>query len=143
MRTDLNDITAEGLMVNMAYTCAFASERMILEVERILKCRGAGLKHEKKQAFTRLAETLRAAKRYYDFIFDEDLIKAVKGSGEVTDYDRAHADGNEIARLLLLYSDRCGYNQANYEELFRVLRNMPDGLGLITEEVLKNFYMKK
>ena len=143
MRTDLNDITAEGLMVNMAYTCAFASERMILEVERILKGRGEGLKHEKKQAFTRLAETLRAAKRYYDFIFDEDLIKAVEGSGEVTDYDRAHADGNEIARLLLLYSDRCGYNQANYEELFRVLRGMEGGLGLITEEVLKNFYMKK
>lgn len=143
MRTDLNDITAEGLMVNMAYTCAFASERMILEVERILKGRGEGLKHEKKQAFTRLAETLRAAKRYYDFIFDDDLIKAVEGSGEVTDYDRAHADGNEIARLLLLYSDRCGYNQANYEELFRVLRGMEGGLGLITEEVLKNFYMKK
>ena len=139
----MNDITAEGLMVNMAYTCAFASERMILEVERILKGRGEGLKHEKKQAFTRLAETLRAAKRYYDFIFDDDLIKAVEGSGEVTDYDRAHADGNEIARLLLLYSDRCGYNQANYEELFRVLRGMEGGLGLITEEVLKNFYMKK
>lgn len=143
MRTDLNNMTAEDLMVNMAYTCAFASERMILEVERILKGRGEGLKHEKKQAFTRLAETLRAAKRYYDFIFDEDLIKAVEGSGEVTDYDRAHEDANEIARLLLLYSDRCGYNQKNYEELFRVLRNMPDGLGLITEEVLKNFYMKK
>ena len=137
------EFTVEGLMVNMAYTCAFASERMILEVERILKGRGEGLKHEKKQAFTRLAETLRAAKRYYDFIFDADLIKAVESSGEVTDYDRAHEDAKEIARLLLLYADRCGYNQANYEELFRVLRNMPDGLGLITEDVLKNFYMKK
>ena len=119
--------------MNMAYTCAFASERMILEVERILKGRGEGLKHEKKQA----------SKRYYDFIFDDDLIKAVEGSGEVTDYDRAHADGNEIARLLLLYSDRCGYSQKNYEEIFRVLRNMPDGLGKITEDVLKDFYMKK
>ena len=137
------EFTVEGLMVNMAYTAAFASERMILEVERILKGRGEGLKHEKKQAFTRLAETLRAAKRYYDFIFDADLIKAVESRGEVTDYDRAHEDANEIARLLLLYADRCGYNQKNYEELFNILRSMPDGLGIMTEEVLKDFYMKK
>ena len=136
-------LTAEGLMVNMAYTAAFASERMILEVERILKGRGDGLKHEKKQAFTRLAETLRAAKRYYDFIFDEDLVKAAERRGDMADYDRAHEDENEIARLLLLYADRCGPSQENYEELFRVLRNMPDGLGLITEDVLKNFYMKR
>ena len=52
-------------------------------------------------------------------------------------------DGNEIARLLLLYSDRCGYSQTNYEELFRVLRGMEGGLGVITEDVLKDFYMKK
>ena len=137
------EFTVEGLMTNMAYTCAFAAERMILVLERRLRAKGEGLRHEKKQAFARLAETLKVAKRYYDFIFDEDLIRAVEDSGEIADYDKAHADGNEIARLLLLYADRCGYSQANYEELFNVLRSMPDGLGKITEDVLKDFYMKK
>ena len=136
------EFTVDGLMVNIAYTAAFAAERLILTAEKYFE-RGKTLKHEKKQAFTRLRETLAAANRQFSIAFDNDLISAIGRSGEVLDYDRAHKDGNEIARLLLLYADRCGYNQKNYEELFRVLRNMPDGLGKITEDVLKDFYMKK
>lgn len=144
MENDMTEkeFTVDGLMVNMAYTAAFAAERLILTAEKYFE-RGKKLRHEKKQAFTRLREALMAANRQFSIAFDEDLIRAVSNSGEIADYDRAHADGNEIARLLLLYSDRCGYNQANYEELFRFLRGMDGGLGLITEDVLKNFYMKK
>ena len=134
--------TVDGLMINIAYTAAFAAERLILTAEKYFPDKKV-LRHEKKQAFTRLRETLAAANRQFSIAFDNDLISAIGRSGEVLDYDRAPKDGNEIARLLLLYADRCGYNQKNYEELFRVLRNMPDGLGKITEDVLKDFYMKK
>ena len=137
------EFDVEGLLVNMAYTAAFASERLILVLEKYLNAKGERLRHDKKYNFGMLRRSLQAAKRYYDMAFDNDLIRAVSDSGEMKDYDRAHADANEIARLLLLYADRCGYNQKNYEELFRVLRNMPDGLGLITEDILKNFYMQK
>ena len=136
-------ITVDGIMTNMAYACAFAAERIMYVLDRRLRARGGRLKHEKKQAFTRLSETLKAAKRYYDMAFDEDLIAAAVNSGDMLDYDRAHHDGNEIARLLLLYSDRCGASEENYGELFRHLRSMEGGLGLITEDVLKDFYMKK
>ena len=137
------EFDVEGQLVNMAYTAAFASERLILVLEQYLNTRGERLRHDKKYNFGMLRRSLQAAKRYYDMAFDNDLIRAVSDSGEMKDYDRAHADANEISRLLLLYADRCGYNQKNYEELFRVLRNMPDGLGLITEDILKNFYMQK
>ena len=137
------EFDVEGLLVNMAYTAAFAAERLLLVLEKYLNARGERLRHDKKYNFGMLRKSLRAAKRYYDFAFDDDLIRAVYNSGEMTDYDRAHEDANEIARLLLLYADRCGYNQKNYEELFQILRNMPDGLGKITEDVLKDFYMKK
>lgn len=133
----------ESILVNMAYASAFAAERMILVLEKHLNSRGERLRHDKKYNFGMLRKSLQAAKRYYDFAFDDDLIRAVCNSGEITDYDRAHEDANEIARLLLLYADRCGFNQKNYEELFRILRNMPNGLGEITEDVLKDFYMKK
>lgn len=133
----------EGLLVNMAYTAAFAAERLLLVLEKYLNARGERLRHDKKYNFGMLRKSLQAAKRYYDFAFDDDLIRAVYNSGEMTDYDRAHEDANEIARLLLLYADRCGYNQKNYEALFQILRNMPDGLGKITEDVLKDFYMRK
>lgn len=133
----------ESILVNMAYASAFAAERMILVLEKHLNSRGERLRHDKKYNFGMLRKSLQAAKRYYDFAFDDDLIRAVYNSGEITDYDRAHEDANEIARLLLLYADRCGFNQKNYEELFRILRNMPNGLGEITEDVLKDFYMKK
>lgn len=137
------EFDVEGLLVNMAYTAAFAAERLLLVLEKYLNARGERLRHDKKYNFGMLRKSLQAAKRYYDFAFDDDLIKAVYNSGEMTDYDRAHEDANEIARLLLLYADRCGYNQKNYEELFKTLRAMPDGLGKITEDVLKDFYMKK
>lgn len=137
------EFDVEGLLVNMAYTAAFAAERLLLVLEKYLNARGERLRHDKKYNFGMLRKSLQAAKRYYDFAFDDDLIRAVYNSGEMTDYDRAHEDANEIARLLLLYADRCGYNQKNYEELFKTLRAMPDGLGKITEDVLKDFYMKK
>ena len=124
-------------------TAAFAAERLLLVLEKYLNARGERLRHDKKHNFGMLKKSLQAAKRYYDMAFDDDLIRSVHNSGEIADYDRAHEDANEIARLLLLYSDRCGYNQANYEELFRILRAMPDGLGKITEDVLKDFYIKK
>lgn len=137
------EFDVEGLLVNMAYTAAFASERLILVLEKYLNARGERLRHDKKYNFGMLRRSLQAAKRYYDMAFDNDLIRAVSDSGEITDYDRAHEDANEIARLLLLYADRCGYNQKNYEDLFKTLRAMPDGLGKITEDVLKDFYMRK
>lgn len=137
------EFDVEGLLVNMAYTAAFAAERLLLVLEKYLNARGERLRHDKKYNFGMLRKSLQAAKRYYDFAFDDDLIRAVYNSGEMTDYDRAHEDANEIARLLLLYADRCGYNQKNYEELFKTLRAMPDGLGKITEDVLKDFYMRK
>ena len=137
------EFDVEGLLVNMAYTAAFAAERLLLVLEKYLNARGERLRHDKKYNFGMLRKSLQAAKRYYDFAFDDDLIRAVYNSGEMTDYDRAHEDANEIARLLLLYADRCGYNQKNYEELFKTLRAMPGGLEKITEDVLKDFYMKK
>lgn len=133
----------KGLLVNMAYTAAFAAERLLLVLEKYLNARGERLRHDKKYNFGMLRRSLQAAKRYYDMAFDNDLIRAVSDSGEMTDYDRAHEDANEIARLLLLYADRCGYNQKNYEELFKILQAMPDGLEKITEDVLKDFYMRK
>lgn len=137
------EFDVEGLLVNMAYTAAFAAERLLLVLEKYLNARGERLRHDKKYNFGMLRKSLQAAKRYYDFAFDDDLIRAVYNSGEMTDYDRAHEDANEIARLLLLYADRCGYNQKNYDDLFKTLRAMPGGLGKITEDVLKDFYMKK
>ena len=137
------EFDVEGLLVNMAYTAAFAAERLLLVLEKYLNARGERLRHDKKYNFGMLRKSLQAAKRYYDFAFDDDLIRAVYNSGEMTDYDRAHEDANEIARLLLLYADRCGYNQKNYEDLFKTLRAMPGWLGKITEDVLKDFYMKK
>ena len=137
------EFDVEGLLVNMAYTAAFAAERLLLVLEKYLNARGERLRHDKKYNFGMLRKSLQAAKRYYDFAFDDDLIRAVYNSGEMTDYDRAHEDANEIARLLLLYADRCGYNQKNYEDLFKTLRAMPGGLEKITEDVLKDFYMKK
>lgn len=134
--------TPEGIMTNMAYTAAFAAERLMIVLDRYLRRKGEHLRHDKKHNFTMLRRSLQAARRYYDLAFDEDLINAVTHSGEMQDYDRAHEDANEVARLLLLYADRCGYDQRNYEELFRTLRGM-DGLGKITEEVLEDFYMKK
>lgn len=116
------EFDVEGLLVNMAYTAAFAAERLLLVLEKYLNARGERLRHDKKYNFGMLRKSLQAAKRYYDFAFDDDLIRAVYNSGEMTDYDRAHEDANEIARLLLLYADRCGYNQKNYEELFKTLR---------------------
>lgn len=135
--------TPEGIMTNMAYTAAFAAERMIIVLEHRLKSKGGKLKQEKKLNFTRLRKSLQAARRYYDLAFDNDLIEAANNSGRISDYDHVHEDANEIARLLLLYADKCGYNEHNFEKVFKTLREMDNDIGVITEDVLKDFYMKQ
>ena len=135
--------TADGIITNTAYMAAFAIERMMIVLDRRLHMRGAHLMHEKKRNFTMLRRSIEAVRRYYDLAFDEDLVTACESSGRMSDYDGAHEDANEIARLLLLYVDRCGYNQDNYERLFRLLRSMEGGTGVITDEVIGDFYMKK
>lgn len=135
--------TADGIITNTAYMAAFAIERMMIVLDRRLRTRGAHLVHEKKRNFTMLRRSIEAVRRYYDLAFDEDLVTACESSGRMSDYDGAHEDANEIARLLLLYVDRCGYNQDNYERLFRLLRSMEGGTGVITDEVIGDFYMKK
>ena len=123
-------ITVEGIMTNMAYACAFAAERIMYVLDRRLRARGGRLKHEKKQAFTRLSETLKAAKRYYDMAFDEDLIAAAENSGDMLDYDRAHHDGNEIARLRsiegFLHEEMTDYGKNHLQERMR----WPEQVGL-------------
>ena len=78
----------ESILVNMAYASAFAAERMILVLEKHLNSRGERLRHDKKYNFGMLRKSLQAAKRYYDFAFDDDLIRAVYNSGEITDWER-------------------------------------------------------
>lgn len=134
--------TAADIMMDVAYKAAFAAERIMIVLDKYLDNKDDKLYHQKKYNFKMLRKTLQAAKRYYDIVFDDDLIKAVNRSKDISNYDQEHEDANEIARLLLLYADRCGYDQRNYEELFRTLRGM-DGLGKITEEVLEDFYMNK
>ena len=50
-------------------------------------------------------------------------------------------EANELARLILLYADRSA-NQDVVDAIFKFIREQP-GEGIVDEELLKNFYLKK
>ena len=56
--------------------------------------------------------------------------------------DEWQADANAVARLVLLYADRCCPRPENADTLFETLEKLP-GDGIIDKEALDRFMMKK
>lgn len=61
--------------------------------------------------------------------------------GDTDAYNHFMDDGNEICRLVLLYTDRCAKSQQNYGKIFKTLRQLPSG-GLIKDEDISRYKMK-
>ena len=61
--------------------------------------------------------------------------------GDSDAYTNFMEDGNEICRLVLLYTDRCARSQQNYGKVFKTLRQLPSG-GLIKDEDIARYKLK-
>lgn len=126
--------------INILYLVSLAMDRLMLDFERRMKASGQEFRKEKKYQFRQIIDGIQRAFRAFQ-VLNADIEHSCEKEGfEVIDAWAEEA--LEIVRLLLLYDDRCGKSLTNRDNLFKYLRGM-NGEGVIDEEALKRFYLKK
>ena len=138
MEAKNTSINQAGVMHNCLYMMSLAMDRIVRESEYIMSKHSELFVKEKKQQFNRYAKTIR------DAIFQQDKLTQdiwdMEARNDYRNVDFWLEQGNELARLILLFADRSS-DQNNVDKVFSLLRSLP-GEGIVDEELLKLFYLK-
>ena len=128
-----------SLETNVLYMASLAMDLILRNNEWLMSKHREAFKREKKQLFTRYTKTVR------DACFLQDQL-----TQDIFDCDSAHDfkniqiwqdEANELARLVLLFADRSADQQV-VDNIFKFVREQPAD-GIVTEEMLQSFYLKK
>lgn len=130
----------ERVEINVTYVIALALSMLINDIEKSLISRGVRYKQDRKRRFNNIISSIKEIKRNLDIIDYIDFAEDLEGHYDA--YQYYQEDAAELARLVLLFADRQGHNPDNANEVFRLLRSQT-GEGIIDEETLKRFYLKK
>lgn len=130
----------ERVEINVTYVIALALSMLINDIEKSLLSRRVRYKQDRKRRFNNIISSIKEIKRNLDIIDYIDFAEDLEGHYDA--YQYYQEDAAELARLILLFADRQGYNPDNANEVFRLLRSQK-GEGIIDEETLKRFYLKK
>lgn len=130
----------ERVEINVTYVIALALSMLINDIEKSLISRKVRYKQDRKRRFNNIISSIKEIKRNLDIIDYIDFAEDLEGHYDA--YQYYQEDAAELARLVLLFADRQGHNPDNANEVFRLLRSQK-GEGIIDEETLKRFYLKK
>ena len=111
---------------------------ILRDCERRMAKHSTIFRQEKKRKFNEYIQTIRRACIINDYL-SQDIYKATAKT-DYKDLDLWLSDGNDLARLILLYGDRSSTADV-LERLFQTLNDAP-GEGIVSEEFLKNFYLQ-
>lgn len=130
----------ERVEINVTYVIALALSMLINDIEKSLLSRKVRYKQDRKRRFNNIISSIKEIKRNLDIIDYIDFAEDLEGHYDA--YQYYQEDAAELARLVLLFADRQGHDPDNANEVFRLLRSQK-GEGIIDEETLKRFYLKK
>ena len=130
----------ERVEINVTYVIALALSMLINDIEKSLLSRRVSYKQDRKRRFNNIISSIKEIKRNLDIIDYIDFAEDLEGHYDA--YQYYQEDAAELARLVLLFADRQGHDPDNANEVFRLLRSQK-GEGIIDEETLKRFYLKK
>lgn len=108
--------------------------------------RAVEFKREKKKMFNEYIDTIRKALALIrkSEALNETITQDIYDSSAKNNYKSIpiwQLESNELARLILLYADHSS-SEDSVNKIHKFIRSLP-GEGIITEDVLKNFYLKK
>ena len=126
--------------VNIAYMFSLALDKLMMDIERRLLLQKEIFRRDKKVLFNKMMDGIYRAYRAAAELNTDIEVSASETSYK--DLDVWNDEANELCRLVLLYSDKCGKYPDNANEVFKLLRSMK-GEDVITEKDLERFYLKK
>lgn len=124
---------------NVLYMMSLAMDLILRNNEWLMSRLRQSFRKDKKQLFTRYAKTVRDA-CYLQDLLTQDIFDA----DEKNNYRNIQIwqdEANELSRLVLLFADRSA-DQDAVDAIFRFIREQK-GEGIVTEEMLESFYLKK
>lgn len=128
-----------NLETNLAYIIANTAMLYIRDAEKYLRVLGKGWKQERKHAFGEFIRKVRGLKDWEDKIIDKDVAESAR---KADSHDDFRDDSYKIARLVLLWSEKCARNPDNEEKIMQYISSLPDSIGVVTEDDLGNFVMR-
>lgn len=135
---ETNEDNIIGIEVNSLYILSQAMDLILRDCERRMDKQKCRFQQKKKQNFTRYMNLVRQA-----CVINEDLNQDIidhEAKRNYKDYHIWQEQANEMARYILMFADRSRYIDI-VNGVFKYLEDNP-GDGFVTEEVLKNFYLK-
>lgn len=131
--------TPENILTDSIFLMAFAQDLMIQDLQRRMKAKGEGLRQRSRLNLKQMLSHIKAASHYADELKEElfDADAEHKWKNIQTWQDEA----NEVARLVLLWEDREPHPEV-CDDIFKFIRST-QGDGVVTEEMLKNYYLIK
>ena len=124
---------------NVLYMMSLAMDLILRNNEWLMSRQREFFRRDKKQLFTRYTKTVRDA-CYLQDLLTQDIFDA----DEKNNYKNIQIwqdEANELSRLVLLFADRSA-DQNVVDNIFRFIREQK-GEGIVTEEMLQSFYLKK
>jgi len=124
---------------NVLYMMSLAMDLILRNNEWLMSRQREFFRRDKKQLFTRYTKTVRDA-CYLQDLLTQDIFDA----DEKNNYKNIQIwqdEANELSRLVLLFADRSA-DQNVVDKIFKFIREQP-GEGIVTEEMLESFYLKK
>lgn len=134
-----NKVSKVDYEINLIYVLTQAFELIMRDFERRLNKDGFRFVHEKKRQFNRLLETTRNVVKQYELLYS-DIMEAAEPKGW-QELDMWAKDANSLARMLLLWGDKCGPYPDNEEMVFDMMMAFK-GEGIVDEEMLQKFYLR-
>ncbi len=124
---------------NVLYMMSIAMDLILRNNEWLMAKVRQYFKHDKKQVFTRYTKAVRDACYLQDLLMQD--IFDVDEKNDFRNVQTWQGEANELARLILLFADRSA-DQNVVDKIFKFIREQP-GEGIVTEEMLESFYLKK
>lgn len=124
---------------NVLYMMSIAMDLILRNNEWLMAKVRQYFRHDKKQVFTRYTKAVRDACYLQDLLMQD--IFDVDEKNDFRNVQTWQGEANELARLILLFADRSA-DQNVVDGIFKFIRSTP-GEGIVDEQLLSNFYLKK
>lgn len=131
-------LSKENALVQVMFYMSGTIDSFAMWLEKLFNAQGKTFKHEMKKHFTGMSKALK------DLHYHADQLDIVIGNltNAAEACDNRLIGSLELARLLLLYYEKCAFNDDNHNEVFKMLRSL-DGDGMFSEKDIERFYIRK
>lgn len=134
-----NKPTQTDVIINTAYMLVLTLELMVRDTERRLMAKKERLHKEKKLNLARFCESAKRALFYAEQLTED--IYTMDSKHNYSNIQTWQDESNELARLILLYSDRAT-DIDNVNKVFRLLCELP-GENIVNDEMLDYYRLKQ